>query len=73
MVQPPESAVSPCCRLGLLHLPLGANALEHYRCAECGTLWVWRGNRFVPCVNPEQHIADSRRQPAPRVAHGKVS
>lgn len=57
---PQSLAKSPCCSLMLVKLPRGANEADHYRCAECGTLFVWSGSEWVACEMPEQHSAFSR-------------
>jgi hypothetical protein len=51
---------SPCCRLFLIQIPRGANEIDHYRCAECGTLYVWNSKEWVPCELPDKHRMLSR-------------
>lgn len=51
---------SPCCRLMLVKIPIGTNEIEHYRCAECGELFIWDGMRWVPCELQDKHRANSR-------------
>lgn len=61
MSSAPQSCVkSPCCSLMLVKLPRGLNEVDHYRCAECSTLYVWSGQEWVACEVPEQHRAFSR-------------
>lgn len=47
---------SPCCKLPLYELPLGENALPHYRCAECWKVWALRDAQLIPCASPEEHL-----------------
>lgn len=57
---PQTAAASPCCKLMLIKLPRGSNEIDHYRCAECGQLFVWSGSGWVLCELQDKHRAQSR-------------
>jgi hypothetical protein len=57
---PRTTSASPCCRLMLIKLPRGSNEVDHYRCAECGQLFVWSGSGWVACELQDKHRAQSR-------------
>jgi len=59
---PSTAAASPCCRLMLIKIPRGTNDADHYRCAECGLLYVWSGSEWVPCEMPDKHLMQSREK-----------
>jgi hypothetical protein len=40
---------------------------QHYRCSECGKIWVWMVDEWMICENPEHHLAVTRRE-LPHVA-----
>lgn len=57
---PQSCAKSPCCKLMLIKLPQGSNEVDHYRCAECGELYIWSGTQWVLCELQDKHRANSR-------------
>jgi hypothetical protein len=57
---PKTCAQSPCCKLMLIKMPRGTNEIDHYRCAECGELYVWDTQRWVLCELQDKHRAQSR-------------
>jgi hypothetical protein len=57
---PQQFAKSPCCKLMLIKIPRGTNEVDHYRCAECGALFIWSGTAWTPCELSEKHRAQSR-------------
>lgn len=54
------AAASPCCKLMLILIPRGSNETDHYRCAECGELYVWSGSAWVLCELQEKHRRQSQ-------------
>lgn len=69
MLPPLNVNALPCCHLPGYRMPLGRCAMYHWRCSECGFMFVWTGHRFEPCLEQEKHTEESHAGPlaSPRV------
>lgn len=56
MFQPRQNQTfTACCFALAVPLPRGYNETDHWRCHECGALYIMDGGRFSPCMLPEKH------------------